>query len=156
MCLSRPRLSSPPILPKALTCWPRCLPPLHLRCHSAPPVYRERHCGSPHKGTWVIRRVGSGNGCGVPSTRPRPSDDTVGAELCIPLQNVLVLYNTCIGSTVAGRLGPSTRLSSLSQPLMMRFREWWTWWGPCPRTLVQASYIFQEWSSSHRLWVGVV
>ena len=111
---------------KALTCWPRCLPPPHLRCRSAPLVYRGQHCGSPHKGMLVVRRDGSGNGCGEPSTCPLLNGDTTGAELCIPLQNALTLCNTCIGLTVDGRLGPSTRLSGLSQLLMMRFWEWWT------------------------------
>ena len=42
------------LMSKALTCSPRCLPPPHLRCRSAPLVYRGRHCGSLHKGTLVV------------------------------------------------------------------------------------------------------
>ena len=111
---------------EALTCLPRCLPPLHLRYRSAPLVYRGRHCGSPHKGTLVVRWGGSGNGCGEPSICLRPHDGTDGAGRYIPLQSVPALYNTCTGLIVVWQLEPSTRPSDLNQPLMMMSGEWWT------------------------------
>ena len=66
------------IHPKAITCLPRCLPPPHLRCCSAPLVYRGRHCGIPRKGTWVVQRGGSSNGCGEPSICLLPRGGTNG------------------------------------------------------------------------------
>ena len=61
-----------------------------------------------------------------PSTCFLPHDDTTGVGLYIPLQSVPVLCNTCTGLIIVGRLEPSILLSGLSQPLMMKFEEWWT------------------------------
>ena len=101
-------------LPKALTCWPRCLPFPRLQCHFALPVCRGRHCESPHKGTLVALWGGSGGGCMGPNICLLPPDDTIGAGPCIPLQNVPALCNTCTGLIVVGWREPLTRPSGLS------------------------------------------
>ena len=111
---------------KALTCLPQCLPPPRLRYRSDPLVYRGRHCGSPHKGTLVVRRGGSRNDCGEPSIFLHPHDGTTGVGRYTPLQSVPALCSTYTGLIVVGRLEPLARQSGLNQPLMMRSGEWWT------------------------------
>ena len=142
-------------LSKAFICLPRYLPLPRLRYRSAPLVCRGRHCGSPHKGTLVVRRDGNRNDCGEPSIFLRLYDGINDAGRYTPLQSVPALCSTCTDSIVVGRLELLTRQSGLSQPLMMKFGEWWPWWESRPRALVRASYIFQGRSSSHKPWVGV-
>ena len=156
MRLSQSCLSSLPKCPRPFTYLPQCLPSPHPRSHFAPPANRGRYCGSPHKGRSVVLWGDSGSGYGEQNTCPLPIDDIVNVERYTPLQSVPSLCSTCTGSIVVVWLGPSTRLSDLSQPPKVRFGEWWTWWEPCPQTWVRASYIFQGQSNSHRRWVGVM
>ena len=111
---------------KVLTYLPRCLPPLRLRYHSAPLVYKGRHYGSPHKGILVVQLGGSGNDCGEPSICLRPHDGTTGVGRYTSLQSVPAPYSTCTGLIVVGRLELSARQSDLIQPVMMKSGEWWT------------------------------
>ena len=148
-------MSSPPIHSEALTCLPRCSLPPHPQCRSAPLVYTGRHCESPHKGTLVAQQGGSGDGCGEPNIYHLLCGGTIDAERYTPLQSVPVLCNTCTGSIFVWRLGPLTLLIDQSRPRRERSGEWWMRWELRLLIWVQASYIFQERSSSHRPWVGV-
>ena len=142
-------------LPEALTCWPRCLPSPHLQCHFALPACRGRYCGIPHRGMLVVRRGGSKNDFWGRSNALLPLSGITGAKRYTLSQNVPAPCSTCTGSIIVVQLGPSVRLSDLSQPPKVRFEEWWMWWEPRPQIRVRASCIFQGQSSSHRPWVGV-
>ena len=109
---------------ETLTCLPQNLPLPHLRCRSAPLVYRGRHYGNPHKGTLVVRRGGSKNGCGEPSIFLHPHDGITDVGRYTLLQSVPALCSTCTCSIVVGRLELLARQSDLIRPLTMKFEEW--------------------------------
>ena len=150
MCLSRPCLSSPPSISEVPTCWPRCLPPLHRRFHSALLVCRERYCGNPHKDMSAVQQGDSGNDFWGRNNAPLLLGDIVDVGRCILSRSVPALYSTCTGLIVVVRLGLATRLIDPSRPLKERSGEWWTRWELHLLIRVRASCIFQEQSSSRR------
>ena len=141
---------------EVLTYLPRCLLPPHHQVHSALPACRGRCCGNPHKGMSAVRQDGNGNDSWGWSSILLPLDDIADGGRCTPSRSVPSPYNTCIDSNVDARLGLLIPPSGLSQPLRVRFGEWWMRWELRPRTLVRVSYIFQGQSNSHRLWVRAV
>ena len=141
---------------EVLTCLPWCLLPPYRQFHFALPACRGRYYGIPHRGTSVVPRDGSGNGFWGQSSALLPLGGIINGELYIPSRSVHALCNTCTDLIVGALLGPSTWLSSPNQLPKIRFGEWWMWWELCLLILARASCIFQERSSSHRPWVGVV
>ena len=111
----------------------------------------EAHIGTCWSFNGVVMKMISGDGA-TSSSHLVTQSMRNGAFL----REVSSHCSICTSSIVNVQLGLSTLLSNLSQPQRVRFGEWWMRWELHPRTLIQASYIFQGQSNSHRPWVGVV